>query len=169
MSRTGLWMGAIAIAALAAGCGRNTARNGDSATPNGPASGGATGTSGSANVSGGRALTLRGCVQHGIPAGTYVLKTSAAAPGTATAAKGTSGSAQLYHLIATGHLDLGQNVGKEVSVTGEIANHAHDNTVGTTGPVGGQDPNDRSGGADVNAGATFFRVTSMNKVADSCR
>jgi hypothetical protein len=114
--------------------------------------------------------------------------------------------AGLYRLIATGNLDFGQNVGKEVTVTGEIAREANDNTVGTTGPAGGQDQNkggesslkDRrqrqgtsgqgdvgtnlesgssrgSGGgrvqgdaADQTAGAKFLRVTSMNKVSDSC-
>lgn len=196
MRKHSLWMGALAISALALGCG-----HGNSGTQ------GAAGTSGSTDVSGGRTMTLRGCVEAGSPGGTYVLR-----PTASEGAKGTSGSSgsgagsdvnginqqnnQTYRLIATGNLDIGQNIGKEVSVTGELANRAQDNTgPGGTSGSASRDRTQRQGtsgqgaaGTDLESGGSqgsgngrvqgsasddtlggrFFRVTAMTKVSDAC-
>jgi hypothetical protein len=168
MRKTTVWMGALAVSALAIGCGGGN-RNGGTQ--------GAAGTSGAVDVNGGKTMTLRGCVQYGSPSGTFVLQTSGGLQGTAggTAGNGSrqgagetdvngmrSGRARegvgTYRLIATGNLDLGQNVGKEVTLTGEVATPVQENP-GTTGTSGaGQGSNN----------GTFFRVTSMTKLADGC-
>jgi hypothetical protein len=128
-----------------------------------------------------------------VPAGTYVLRTNGPAEtpggGTAATSENRQGSSEqdangrrhgrsletagLYRLIATGNLDFGQNLGKEVTVTGEMAKQSYDNTVGTTGPVGGDKRQGSSGrvqgnAADQNAAARFLRVTSIEKISDSC-
>ncbi len=205
MSNAKLWLGALAIGALAIGCGsnRNTGTQGT------------TGTSGSTDVNGGATMTLRGCVENGVPAGTYVLKTIGSAEGTEGNTAATSGSKEpsgsdvngvvsgertetTYRLIPTGSLDPGENLGKEVSVTGELATEEPGNTptTGTSGPGsaatvppkgqrpagnGGAGTNLENGGSngsgggrvhgnapDESAGAKFFRVTSMTKVSESC-
>lgn len=167
MRKASIWTVALVVVGLSTGCKGNFQRS--SNDNNGRT--GSTGTSGTADVNGGQTLTLRGCVENGVPTGTYVLRATVPAetPGAGTAA--TSGSNQgsrvtgVYRLIATGNVDFGQNLGKEVAVTGELARQSHDNTVGTTGPAGGRAQGDA---ADHTAGAKFLRVTSMNKVGDSC-
>jgi hypothetical protein len=106
-------------------------------------------------------------------------------------------SGATYRLIATGNLDIGSNLGKEVAITGELARQARDNA-GTVGLPSGTASGDRTrrdesgqGGAGTDlesggsrgsgngrvqgsasddlAGARFFRVTSMTKVSDECR
>lgn len=143
MHKHTLWIGALAITAVAAGCGGSN-RNGGTQ--------GASGTSGSADVNAGRTMTLRGCVEPSSPGGTYLLRTIGSAEGTGGTA-GTSGGTQssggadvngtkldqngaTYRLIATGNLDIGQNLGKEVSVSGEIANQAQDQRPGAPGASG---------------------------------
>lgn len=197
MGRHTLLIGAMAAAVMTSGCGRG---NDDAGTR------GAAGTSGT-NVAGGAAMTLRGCVEAGSPAGTYILRTSGLGDERGGAA-GTSGAnrpdvsgtvpdqegGQIYRLIATGNLDIGLNLGKEVAITGELARQARDNagTVGGTGtsgsdrsrrPAGEGDAgtdlqsgssqgsgNGRVQGAapDHLAGARFFRVTALSRVSDRC-
>ena len=70
MRKASIWIGAVALVALTAGCGSNQQRNQDNGTSS------AAGTSGVADVNGGRALTLRGCIEDSVPAGTYVLRTN---------------------------------------------------------------------------------------------
>lgn len=137
MRKYTLFMGAVTISAMAAGCGSNRGQES---------------TVGTSGTNGGHAMTLRGCVEPGSPAGTYVLRTSAS-PKAGGDTAGTGGSRErsganvngafenqregFYRLIATGNLDIGQNVHKEVTVTGEVARPAQDNgTTGTTGPGG---------------------------------
>jgi hypothetical protein len=197
------WLvGALALGLIASGCGRGN--------DHGRGTRGAAGTSGT-DVVGGTTMTLRGCVEAGIPAGTYVLRSTATGDEERGGTTGTSGnrrpdvngvvpdqeSGATYRLIATGSLDIGSNLGKEVAITGELARQARDNA-GTVGlPPSGRAAGDRarrdesgqggagsdleSGGSrgsgngrvqgsasDDLAGARFFRVTSMTKVSDHC-
>jgi hypothetical protein len=184
--RVKVWMSVVAIGgSLALGCGGNKDQS----------MWGGVGTSGSNAPS----MSLTGCVQEGTPAGTYVLKTIGPPEGPRSGTAGTSGgqsaggsqstplgaggsrnAGQSYRLIASGNLDLGQNLGKEVKVTGQLANQAPDTTgtsgatrerQGSAGASGegavGTRPDRQApqatGGADA-----FFRVTEVTKVGDRC-
>jgi hypothetical protein len=94
-------------------------------------------------------MTLTGCVQDGTPAGTYVLKSAPSARDTQGTSGRKSGGQDVngvmteqgeatYRLIPTGNLDFGQNVGKEVSATGQLASQVQDNNgaAGTSGSTG---------------------------------
>lgn len=203
MRRHATWLGAMAIGAIAIGCGGGNDR--------GQTTEGTTGTSGAANVAGGQAMTLRGCVEAGSPPGTYVLRTTGSGEGERGGTAGTSGSGGgsganvsgtrreqpegvPFRLIATGNLDIGKNLGKEVTVSGELANRAQEGTggVGTGGSAGDQTRRRQGGEGDVGTdlqsgssqgsgagriqgsasdqyvGGQFFRVTSLTKVSDAC-
>lgn len=178
-----VWLGALAVSALAVGCG-SSGKNGGTE--------GAAGTSGSSGAAGGQTMILTGCVQEGMPAGTYVLKTSTDEGTAGTSGTGKEGAqssssqaagghdergativSRTYRLIATGNLDLGQNLGKEVSVTGQPATQAQDNTgaAGTSGSANDDRTarrDTRGEGASDQVASQFFRVTSMSKLADQC-
>ncbi|HSK08819.1 MAG TPA: hypothetical protein VK911_04540 [Vicinamibacterales bacterium] len=168
-----------------------------------------------------QAVTLTGCVEGGSPAGTFVLRSTGggdvasgegAAPrgGEATGTSGEAGSASggtggtsaggrdaamrtphgTYRLIPAGN-DLGRYLGKEVRLTGEIANGYTDRMEEGETPEGARErasgegdvgrgvasrPNEGSGAgavqpesADQSTAGQFIRVQSIQQVADSCR
>lgn len=187
-----LMLTALAVSAMAVGCGGNgrdlTGREAPGGSP------GTTGTSGSASAT----MTLTGCVQAGDPAGSYVLiptRGGDRAGTSGTGETGTGGSESResgrdqsttgapYRLIPTGNVDFGEQVGKEVTVTGEIArsDEGDDARTGMSGQAGTDERNrqqrgtntgntagSQGYGAGVDESARFFRVTQLTKVAERC-
>lgn len=154
-----LWMGAVALSLAAAGCGGVTDKAGETR--------GTAGTSGAGDAA--PSMTVRGCVVEGTPAGTYMLRTTEW--GEEGQVAGTSGAnapshdpkvSPEYRLIATGNLDLGRHLGEEVELKGEVADQVQDgrNEIGTSGATPDDDAPPRR--------AEFFRVTEVEKIAESC-
>ncbi len=166
MSKHTLRIGALALGALTFGCGRGEV--GDVGVR------GTAGTSGPGTVA---AMTIQGCVVEGTPAGTYMLRTTDSEFGEPGEMAGTSGSnppshlpeiKPEYRLIATGNLDLGRHLGKEVAVTGEVADRAPGDrgAVGTSGSSSLDRTRRRGTGGEGRA--EFFRVTQVAGVSDGC-
>ena len=173
----------------------------------------------SSNADNNQTMTITGCLQAGDPAGTFVLRSSGEGAadqaqrddrglGTGEEAIGTSGSggtggssaggrdatmgtpAGTFRLIAGAGENLGQYVGQQVRVKGQVANDYTDRNEETETPgsarrdskgegdVGrgvNSEPNRGSGAGQIQPGAAdqstngqFFRVTEIDKVADSC-
>ncbi|RPJ63989.1 MAG: hypothetical protein EHM24_23635 [Acidobacteria bacterium] len=166
-----------------------------------------------------KSMTMTGCLQAGDPAGTYVLRTTSESAGdrarrddrglgSGEEAIGTGGSggtggssaggrdammstpAGTFRLIPGAGENLGQYLGQQVRVKGQIADDYTDRFQETETPESARrrsqgegdvgrgvksEPNRGSGGgriqpgpADQSTNAQFFRVTEIDKVADRC-